>query len=253
MPKQPRKSDRPRAALQTPARPSAAAPANRAQARATRPGASATRAGEERKVALEPGVWAELPGRLCVVSGPSGVGKSTLARRLLEDPRVKARLSVSATTRDPRSGEEPGVDYHFISTPEFERMRAASELLEWAEVHGHLYGTPCAPLRQSLAEGFCVLLVIDVQGGVQVKERVPGALLVFVDPPSLEALEARLRERGTDDDATIRRRLENARREIQEAKHHYPKHVINKNLDETLDQLVEHLRQHGCGVQNPDA
>jgi len=190
---------------------------------------------------------------LCVVSGPSGVGKSTLARGLVEDRRLKARLSVSATTRLPRAAEHPGVDYHFISRPEFERMRSAGELLEWAEVHGHFYGTPIEPLRQSLAEGYCVLLVIDIQGGLQVKERVPGALLVFVDPPSLDSLEARLRERGTDDDATIRRRLENARREIQEAKIHYPKHVLNKNLDEALDQLVEHLRQHGCGGQDHDA
>ena len=146
-----------------------------------------------------------LPGRLIVISGPSGSGKSTLVQRLLARPDLRLRVSVSATTRQPRPGEEPGRDYVFLSPEQFERIRG--ELLESAEVHGHFYGTPAEPVRLAMADGFCVILVIDVQGGFQVRQKVPDALLVFVQPPSLEVLESRLRARGTDDEATIERRL----------------------------------------------
>jgi guanylate kinase len=212
------------------------------------PSVRAPRAQEERSMAvIASSDWERLPGRLCVVSGPSGVGKSTLAKRLIEQPGLKAQLSVSATTRPPRPGERPGIDYHFVSSAEFERMRTHGALLEWAEVHGHFYGTPIEPLGSAIADGYCVLLIIDVQGGLQVKQEVPGALLVFIDPPNLEILEARLRARSTDDESTIRRRLENARREIELANAYYPIHVINENLDEAVTQLVDYLKQHGCG------
>jgi guanylate kinase len=190
--------------------------------------------------------WEALPGRLCVVSGPSGVGKSTLCRKLVASQNVRARLSVSATTRPPRSGERNAVDYYFLTHAEFDRMRARGELLESAEVHGNLYGTPITPVRENLAEGFCVILVIDVQGGLQVLQRVPNALLVFVNAPSLDVLEARLRARSTDNDATIERRLDNARREIEQARRFYPIHVLNDNLDEAVADLVALLKQHGC-------
>ncbi len=127
--------------------------------------------------------WANLPGRLIVISGPSGSGKSTLARRLLERADLGVVRSVSATTRRPRPGEQPGRDYIFLTPSEFDRIRA--ELLEWAQVHAHEYGTPSAPVQQAMAEGKCVLLVIDVQGGFQVRKRVPGALLIFISPPSV--------------------------------------------------------------------
>src|SRR3954471_22956837 len=128
--------------------------------------------------------WATLPGRLVVVSGPSGSGKSTLVRRALGRPGVRARRSVSATTRAMRPGEEHGRDYVFLSREEFEAERGRGGFLESAEVHGNLYGTPAEPVRRALAAGECVLLEIDVQGAFLVRERVPEALLVFVAVPS---------------------------------------------------------------------
>ncbi|MEO6811880.1 MAG: guanylate kinase [Isosphaeraceae bacterium] len=191
--------------------------------------------------------WGNLPGKLFVVSGPSGAGKSTLTRRLVQFPGIRARLSVSATTRAPRPGEQHGVDYFFVTLEEFEAIRARDELLEWAEVHGHYYGTPIEPVRALLAQSICALLVIDVQGGLQVRQRVPSAELVFIHAPSMDVLEARLRTRGTDDEATIQRRLANARREIDLAETHYSHEVINQDLDEAVAALVQVLMQHGCG------
>ena len=137
-------------------------------------------------------------------------------------------------------------DYVFLSPEQFERIRG--DLLESAQVHGHFYGTPAEPVRRAMADGFCVILVIDVQGGFQVRQKVPGALLVFVQPPSLEVLESRLRARGTDDETTIERRLANARREIEMAAG-YDVHVINDELDRAVDELAAILEQHGCGVR----
>jgi guanylate kinase len=188
--------------------------------------------------------WANLSGRLIVISGPSGSGKSTLVRRLLERADLRVIRSVSATTRRPRPGETPGRDYIFLTPPEFDRIRA--ELLEWAQVHDHEYGTPGAPVKQAMAEGRCVLLVIDVQGGFQVRERVPGALLIFIRPPSVAVLENRLRARGTDDEATIERRLAGARRELEVAPL-YDVQAVNDDLEGTIDELARILKQNGCG------
>jgi guanylate kinase len=191
--------------------------------------------------------WATLPGRLIVISGPSGSGKSTLVHRLLARPDLRLRQSVSATTRQPRTGEERDRDYIFLSPDQFERIRG--DLLESAQVHDHFYGTPAEPVRLSLAAGFCVVLVIDVQGGFQVRQKVPQVLLVFVQPPSFEVLERRLRARGTDDEATISRRLTNARREIEMAAG-YDVQVINDELDLAVDRLAAILKQHGCGARS---
>ena len=191
--------------------------------------------------------WAELPGRLVVLSGPSGSGKSTLAQSLLARPGLRLKVSVSATTRSPRPGEQPDRDYFFLTAEQFERMR--NELLESAQVHGNFYGTPAAPVRQAMAEGTCVLLVIDVQGGLQVRNRVPGALLIFIEPPSLETLEARLRARGTDDETTIERRLTGARRELELAAS-YDVHVINDDLERAVVDLAAILTRNGCGARN---
>jgi guanylate kinase len=191
--------------------------------------------------------WATLPGRLIVISGPSGSGKSTLVRRLLDRDDLRVKVSVSATTRPPRPGEERDRDYVFISLEQFERIR--SELLESAQVHGHFYGTPAEPVRLALADGYCVILVIDVQGGFQVRQKVPQVLLVFVQPPSLEVLEGRLRARGTDDETTIERRLGNARREMELAAG-YDVHVINDELDDAVDGLAAILKRNGCGARS---
>lgn len=188
--------------------------------------------------------WAELPGRLIVVSGPSGSGKSTLVRRLLERPGVRAQRSVSATTRPPRPGERPGRDYEFLTRAAFDDQRDG--FLEWAEVHDHLYGTPEAPIRAALAEGICVLLVIDVQGAMLVRQRVPNALLVFIHAPGAEQLEARLRGRGTDDEASIARRLANARAELARADQ-YDVQLINDDLDRAVEELAAFLSQNRCG------
>ncbi len=188
--------------------------------------------------------WASYPGRLIVLSGASGSGKSTLVRRLLERPELDLRVSVSATTRSPRPCEVPGRDYLFLSHDEFARIRG--DLLEFAEVHGHCYGTPAGPVRDALSRGTCVILVIDVQGGLQVQRKVPDALLVFVQVPSFEVLEARLRSRRTDDEATIQRRLTNARREL-ELSSHYDVHLVNDDLEQSVDELEAILVQYGCG------
>lgn len=187
--------------------------------------------------------WTTLPGRLVVFSGASGAGKSTIVRRLIEklDGRVKA--SVSATTRAPRPGEIPGVSYQFVTPEEFEAMRG--DLLESAEVHGAWYGTPAEPAREALARGICVILTIDVQGGLQVRRKVPNALLVFVRAPSPEILEARLRSRGTDNEAAIERRLNNARLETEMAKE-YDVHLVNDDLEACVDKLAETLTRHQC-------
>ncbi len=191
--------------------------------------------------------WKKLPGRLVVISGPSGSGKSTLVSRLLDRPDLRIKKSISATTRPPRAGEEDGRDYLFVSPEEFARRE--SGLLEQALVHGHHYGTPGEPVRQAMSQGMCVLLVIDVQGGFQVKQKVPGAVLIFIEPPRLEILEKRLRERGTDDEATINRRLVTARRELELAER-YEVRVVNDELDRAVEELVSILIRNGCGTRN---
>lgn len=185
------------------------------------------------------------PGRLVVISGPSGSGKSTLVRRLLERPDLRLTVSVSATTRVPRAGEVHGRDYYFLTPEQFEAIRG--ELLESAEVHGHQYGTPAGPVRRAIDQGLCVALVIDVQGGFQVRQKVPDALLVFIQIPGLDVLEARLRARGTDSPATIERRLANARRELELASQ-YDVQVVNDDLDRAVEQLAAILTQNGCGA-----
>jgi guanylate kinase len=188
--------------------------------------------------------WAKLPGRLIVLSGPSGSGKSTLVERLLERPGLRVEVSVSATTRPPRAGERSGLHYQFLSLQEFETIRG--HLLESAEVHGYSYGTPAEPVRKALERGTCVILVIDVQGGLQVRHKVPGALLIFVRTPGLNVLEERLRARGTDDEPTIERRLANAQHELELAKC-YDVHLVNDDLERSVDELVAILVQNHCG------
>ena len=179
-----------------------------------------------------------------ILSGPAGAGKGVLGARLLEtDPAVV--FSVSATTRLPRAHERYGVDYLFVSEAEFRHMIDADELAEWAEVHNHLYGTPASFLNQRLSEGICVLLDIDVQGGMSVMRRYPDAVSVFVLPPSLATLRQRLAGRGTEDPRSMETRLDNARHEIAQAAF-YQYLIVNRDLDEAAASLVGIIRAERC-------
>ena len=172
---------------------------------------------------------------MIVVSAPSGAGKTTVIDRVLREvPGL--RFSVSHTTRPPRAGEREGVDYHYVDRPTFERLRADGKLLESAEVHGNLYGTARAELDQARAEGKDVLLDLDVQGAAQVRERVPGAVTVFILPPSYQELEQRLRGRGQDDEATIERRLAAAAREVGAFKN-YEYALVNDEIEACVEGL----------------
>ena len=175
-------------------------------------------------------------GNLFVISGPSGAGKGTLVARLVEEV-PDAWVSVSATTRAPRPGEVDGVHYRFMTTDEFSDLVERDGFLEWAEVHGNYYGTPIEPIRQHMAKGGQVVLEIDVQGALQVRERIPEAHLVFIEPPSLDELERRLRGRGTETEDVIRMRMENAKVELS-VKMEYDIRLVNDNLDESVNTLV---------------
>jgi guanylate kinase len=186
--------------------------------------------------------WGELPGQLVVVSGPSGAGKSTVVRRALGRRELASlTLSVSATTRAPRPGERDGVDYHFFTREQFQVSRDRGEFLEWAEYNSQLYGTPARPVFARLASGGSVVLEIEVKGALQIRASAPSALFVFIRTPTFRTLEGRLRKRGTDDEATILRRLVKAREELAEA-HWYDVQLINDDLDRCVNELVVALR-----------
>jgi guanylate kinase len=176
-------------------------------------------------------------GLLVVVSGPSGVGKGTVVRRLLQR-LPDASVSVSVTTRTPRPGEVDGVDYHFVDEATFERLVADGGLLEWAEVHGARYGTPRGWVEERLAGGADVVLEIDVQGALQVRERKPHALLLFLRPTSHEELARRLSERGTEADDERTRRLADAHRELATSSR-FDHVVVNDDLERCVRELVE--------------
>jgi len=174
---------------------------------------------------------------MLVLSSPSGAGKSTIARNLLEEKNSGFELSVSVTTRQRRGSEIEGVHYHFCSQREFELLRDNDELLEWAEVHGNFYGTPRKPAEAAIAEGRDMLFDIDWQGARQLKERMRGDVVsVFILPPSMAALRERLQRRAEDSARTIETRLSNARIEIEHW-HEYDYVVVNDDLQNAFAEV----------------
>jgi guanylate kinase len=181
------------------------------------------------------------PAPLIVVSGPSGAGKGTVVKRLLE-MRPDIFVSVSATTRPARSGERHGSDYLFVSTQEFRAMRDRGEFLEWAEVYGNLYGTPRAPIETALSQGRTALAELDIQGAQATKRAKPEAVLVFIEPPSLEDLVLRLRGRGTEDAESLSRRVKASYEEVK-AKGVYDHIVVNSVVETAAAQLLRILEE----------
>jgi guanylate kinase len=174
-------------------------------------------------------------GLLIVFSGPSGAGKDTILNCLLKkNPNI--RLSISATTRAPREGEEDGKDYFFVTRERFESMLENDEMLESAQYCGNYYGTPSAPINEWLSEGYDVILEIEVQGGAQIKKKCPDCVSVFVLPPSLAVLEQRLRNRKTENEETIQKRLTTAHKEILQA-NHYDYAIINDTVEKAVDDI----------------
>lgn len=186
-------------------------------------------------------------GLLVVISGPSGVGKTTIAHAVKE--RLGAAFSISATTRPRSNQERDGVDYHFVSDERFRSMIDAGALLEHAEVFGrHWYGTPRQPVEEAIATGGIIILDIDVQGALQIRRTMPEAFLIFILPPSEEELMRRLRGRGRDDEEAIRCRFEEAKREIRLAKSSgaYDAFVVNDDLNTARDEASKLIESRRC-------
>ena len=183
-------------------------------------------------------------GRIFVVSGPSGSGKSTLIRELRQKVPGLG-YSISHTSRPPRGQEKNGVEYHFVSKESFQKMVENGEFVEWAEVYQDLYGTSVSSLRSQITMGLDVIMDIDVQGARNIKDHFKHAILIYVLPPSLEILEKRLRERGTDDEKAIRTRLKKAGKEIKNCVS-YDYLLFNDQLDQTVEELKSILIAERC-------
>lgn len=175
-------------------------------------------------------------GRLIVISGPSGTGKGSIIKKVMEKWPA-AEFSISMTTRGKREGEEHGVHYYFATREEFEATIEDGGFLEWADVFGNYYGTPKAPVEKRLAEGADIILDIDIQGGMNVRKAMPGAVLIFILPPSIQELRRRLEHRGTDAQDVIEKRLAKALTEIGAARE-YDYVVVNDDLDVAAEQVL---------------
>lgn len=177
----------------------------------------------------------ELSGNLFIVSAPSGAGKSSLINALLKN-HADMQVSISHTTRQPRPGEVDGVHYHFISVEQFKKLIADNEFLEWAEVFGNYYGTSRSAIVDNLRQGIDVFLDIDWQGARQIREQAPGTLGIFILPPSMQALQQRLVQRGQDSDEVIAKRMAKAQSEMQHADE-YEYLIINDDFNQALSEL----------------
>ncbi|MBR4456713.1 MAG: guanylate kinase [Solobacterium sp.] len=185
----------------------------------------------------------EKKGLLIVVSGPSGVGKGTVIKQIIDDPELKLSYSVSMTTREMREGEKEGVNYYYVTRDQFIHTRNEGGLLEWTEFVGNYYGTPAAEIERLRREGRNVLLEIEVEGCMQVKEKIPDALTIFIVPPSMKELENRIRGRRSEPEEILQQRLAKAAREL-EMSSQYRYVVCNDDVDLAADIIRVIIKHH---------
>jgi guanylate kinase len=180
------------------------------------------------------GQSANKKGRLVIISGPSGSGKTTICKQLMNNSRISR--SISYTTRKPRDGEEEGIDYHFIKKSEFEKLIDGNKLVEYAEYNGSLYGTPIEPIKDAIDNGKVFILAIDVKGAVQIMKKISEVTSIFIMPPDDKTLRQRLKERLTDSEMDIHKRLKLANEELKYSRY-YDFCVVNDQLEDTVRNI----------------